>query len=337
MKKALIWGAGNKLYEHWLAIKMSFDIVGIIDSDTRKQGTHFGDFIIGDKSLLDSLNYDYILIVPNEHKFEIISELSEMKDYQNKILPYFGYKNNMEYSSFLTKRGVQIIGTKGKHPFKCYLKNSSDFEIFEDIFLKDVYSFSGWGKYVVFDIGMNIGLAAIYFASQEIVEHVYAFEPFFPTYNQALENIKINDALVKEKITTFQVALSNYNGEYAFKYMKDHPGGMSILGNSAESYNGEDTCRASIANAAETLEPLLDKHTSNKIVLKIDTEGSEYDILYILEDHGLLNRINIFIIETHGLHVREIQEIMQRNRFTFFQQYSTGVPELGMMYAVRDR
>lgn len=74
-----------------------------------------------------------------------------------------------------------------------YIFDGDGILIVEEIFKNDEYNFDIGGPAVVIDIGMHIGLASLYFAARDDVEGVYGFEPFKPTFEQAMFNFKINE------------------------------------------------------------------------------------------------------------------------------------------------
>ena len=61
---------------------------------------------------------------------------------------------------------------------------------------------------IVIDIGMNVGIASLFFATLPHVEKVYAFEPFKAPYLRAMDNFKLNPAL-SAKIQAYNFGLSN--------------------------------------------------------------------------------------------------------------------------------
>lgn len=163
---------------------------------------------------------------------------------------------------------------------KIYSKTISDACIISEVFKKNIYGFIPNNKEtIVVDIGMNIGAVPLYFAGNKNVKKIYGFEPFFETYNQALENIRLNDQYIRDKIKTFNVALSNCNEKRKISYNAEFSGGNTILWG-----NGKNITEIEVKKASEVIKPILDENKDKFIVFKIDCEGSEYDIFESLEE-----------------------------------------------------
>ena len=63
------------------------------------------------------------------------------------------------------------------------------------VLINNEYNFSINEPYVMIDIGYNIGITSLIFAQNENIKQIYGFEPFKPTYNNALENLSQNPLL----------------------------------------------------------------------------------------------------------------------------------------------
>ena len=67
-----------------------------------------------------------------------------------------------------------------------------------EILVDEVYSFDCTGDAIVIDIGMNRGIASLYFAAKDNILNVYAFEPFGPTRALAQRNLELNPELARK-------------------------------------------------------------------------------------------------------------------------------------------
>ncbi len=216
------------------------------------------------------------------------------------------------------------------------MKNGSDFVVFREVFMSGVYRIIYKAPCAVVDIGMNIGLATLFLARNEYVKKVYGFEPFTQTYNQAEKNISLNDCEIKDKITLYNVALSNTNREATYLYEADNPGGMRIAkGSRTVGEEHPDAAPVKIRDAGETLLPIFNSCEDMNIILKSDCEGSEYDIFYSLEKKDLLKRIRCIMMETHDGRQSEIEAMLSDKGFVVFSEFIGGKYEIGMLYAVR--
>ena len=239
-----------------------------------------------------------------------------------------------DYSAKLLNNGFEIIKT----PNKIVIKNDSitiigtgDNALWTTygVLCEECYGVSSQDNYVVVDIGLNIGVAALYFAQDAKITHIYGFEPFKKTYHQALVNLKNNEHLA-EKIKTYNFGLGDKNKEITISYNSDMPGSMSTVVDTYAGTGSPETIQ--VKDVAEVLVPLIEKH-SERILVKIDCEGSETEILTRLEETKLLASIDIILMEWHFHPPGELLDILKRNMFiAFFEHVVTN--ELGFIRAI---
>lgn len=122
----------------------------------------------------------------------------------------------------------------------------------------------------VLDIGAQSGafsLLAQYFSNAVF----HSFEPDPVNYECLIENININKI---NNVVPYQMALSSESGEGILNVYDSHRG-LNTLGTNLLRFNEENTQKIKIK--IETIDNLfLDKKID---LIKIDTEGAEYDIL----------------------------------------------------------
>ena len=205
-----------------------------------------------------------------------------------------------------TKKGQKefIVFKKTLYPFKI-LKGES-YPIFD--FITKPKN--------IFDIGANIGAASFFFAEHYPESKIYAFEPsstILPILRKNLNKYKnvsiINKAAkdVTKKNSKLFIDSHNYDGSSLYTeymYSNDlHINNFEIV----ETVNIADFC--------------LQKKIKQIDILKIDAEGSEYDIIHSLnnslfeisviycESHNPQNhiRINAFLEKTHKI-VKDYQK-----------------------------
>lgn len=209
--------------------------------------------------------------------------------------------------------------------------------IVEEIFKQEEYCFDCGGPTVVIDIGMNIGLASLYFASREDVHDVYGFEPFRPTYEQALFNFRINPGYAG-KIHPCCYGLGSEDKVLALEYYARTPGRMSTVKTIDEIHPsrnyGTTTETVQIRNAADDIRLIAERHRDKKILVKCDTEGSEKEIFENLQEKGVLKDIDMIIVEYHFSYDVCLQDIFRKSGFVFFKQ-KTAVHELGESGVIR--
>ena len=195
--------------------------------------------------------------------------------------------------------------------------------IVEEIFKNDEYNFDIGEQSVVIDIGMNIGFASLYFASRDDVKAVYGFEPFGPTFEQAIFNFKINEKLAK-KIHPHNYGLGDKDKELTLEYYSKAPGRMSTVKSIDEIPHSRKyptkTETVTIKDARKDISAIIEQNKDTKIVIKCDTEGSEKEIFESLDSIGVLKDIDVIMLEYHFSYDKPTEEILKRNGFVFFKQ-----------------
>jgi FkbM family methyltransferase len=211
-----------------------------------------------------------------------------------------------------------------------------------EIFLNHDYEVFTNRECILLDVGMNFGTTALYFAHKSNVKNVYSFEPFAPTCQEAIRNIRLNSAL-ECKITVYPFGLGLKNETIEVLYDKRVAGGMSTVLN---RFDGSDPIykreravleKLEVRNAFEALNPLVGQHSSEKIILKVDTEGAEFEIFKALDEGGLLRRIDVVMLEYHFRSPQELEDRLTSNGFFVFYkgQHKKG-EKTGVMTAIRN-
>jgi FkbM family methyltransferase len=196
------------------------------------------------------------------------------------------------------------------------------------IFIEECYAFLSKNKFIVYDIGFNIGCAALYFSLCDHIKHIYAFEPFLPTWRQGMANLAANEKLAA-KITPFNFGLGGRDEILFRDYNAYASGSMSSVINRFEAKGRVE--KIVIKKATDVLRPLFASH-SEHIFLKIDCEGAERDIVQNLAHEGLLADVSALVMEWHFTHPKDIVELLKENNFFVFFNHT--VPDkLGMIHA----
>ena len=336
-KNVVVYGFGGCFRKYEDIIQSEYNIVAIADRDRKKWG-NFREIPIIDPHRINDYRYDFLLVVLETYDYGLTAELVELGVRMDSIKPFFrpGYLKWGDYTASIiqlgSNYGIKIDINEG---ITFVLRTKTDLVVFDEIYLDNDYRVLAQGKITVIDIGMNVGLASLYYAQYENVEMVYGFEAFSSTYEIASDNISRNSDTIRNKIKTYNYALSNYNGEKILEYITDEPGNMDILHNNKNNTSREMICeKVDIKDAAEVLKPIVDYRGNNKILLKCDCEGSEYDIFNSMEKTGIIESISVFVIETHLGRGEEIVSILAKNGFNVFAPVSRD-GRLGMIYACR--
>jgi FkbM family methyltransferase len=241
-------------------------------------------------------------------KKNVIPDKKEsMDDILNK------YKDSFEQSGYdlsiqnnlinITGNGLQIFG-----------ESANTFWTAQDVLCKGDYDFTSKNDFVMIDVGLNIGITTLSMARYPNIIKIYGYEPFVPTFKMALRNVNANPIL-NNKIEIFCFGLGDKNQVLKMNYNPDLPGAMSSVKNNFEKCEQVEIIQ--IKKASEVISEILQKH-KEKIFLKIDCEGAEYEI--IEGKTGLLRKIAILVMEWHFKNPVDLVEIMSNNGFVVFNK-----------------
>ena len=160
---------------------------------------------------------------------------------------------------------------------------------------------------VMWDIGMNIGLASLYFATKDDVV-VVGHEPLQKTYQLALENSMLNPELSK-KIAVFNYGIGGSDRIEIVEYCHEYKGSVGIRGlvgdaNLRRTILGIDEKSTEFSKddlmmrkASDVLESIRSAYPGLPVVAKIDCEGAEYEIIDSLYHGGKLTDIEAIMME----------------------------------------
>jgi len=224
-----------------------------------------------------------------------------------------------------------------KHGKKLKLQiNSFDgWSAFYEILFKDMYEALFAEDAVVVDVGMNVGTASLFFASHDNVKKVYGFEPISSSCTVAETNFKLNE--IGSKIQFTCAALGK--GEKMIQIPKAFSGSVGasvtdfVMEQIHQPSDFKSTIDVLVKDASTVIIEIMEKHTE-KIFLKLDCEGAEYEIIDDLFEQGLLSKISFIIIEWHYKGKRVLVEKLTQAGFNLFvPDLSVGIP-VGLIYGV---
>ncbi len=137
----------------------------------------------------------------------------------------------------------------------------------------------------IIDIGGHIGLFALYCNQLTKTGKIFSFEPIKENYDMFLENIKINTL---ENIIPHNLAVTKTEGNIPI-YLNNDESGHSIFEKNTKVVNVEST----------SLKKIFDVNNIKRCdLLKLDCEGSEYEIIESLPEE-YFKKIDKIIIEYH--------------------------------------
>jgi FkbM family methyltransferase len=216
-----------------------------------------------------------------------------------------------------------------------YVESSEEFFIIKEVFIEKEYNLLSNENFVVFDIGMNIGISSLFFGLNKKVTQIYSFEPVETTYNQALYNLDLNPTIAN-KIQAFNFGLGGSTRVEKVLYNSQVKGncGIRLESSLVIDKNNSKEIDITIKNVSEVLPELLAQHTGLKKVFKIDCEGAEYEIIQKLSEGQLLTEIDILLIEWHDKGATILEELLVANNFKVISRHLTSIT--GMIYAFKN-
>ena len=188
----------------------------------------------------------------------------------------------------------------------CSIKDdpSAWFTMYE-IFLQEIYKNINIQKDdIVVDVGGHYGFFDLYCLDNG-ASHVYAFEPSRKTFDVLCKNLKN-----KNNVTKINMALSDKNGEKEFIHV-----GSSAVHSFYESFNTHESNDVNmglkIKEKVKTIsfDSFIKNYSIDRIdVLKLDCEGSEWDILPTISDDFLKRKVRKIVMEVHDFHETNDEE-----------------------------
>jgi FkbM family methyltransferase len=215
--------------------------------------------------------------------------------------------------------------------------NPQELEFIYEIHALEEYGISGLGNVVVWDIGANVGFTSLYFAAQDFVKAVAAYEPFPKTVAKAIDNFDLNPA-ISSKIAIYNAAIGEASGKGTWEYSPLYAGstGADGLPDFLRATAKIERVDIRIESAVAVLNEIRSKYATFPLLIKIDAEGAEYGIIASLAEFGLLDQhVAAIVIETHQGRGREILPFLENAGFVSVF-HGLGAP-LGLIYGVNKR
>lgn len=346
--KTLVFGCGKYYELKKKAIKG--EIIGFVDN-YRKEKCYEG-VKIHRLFELRNMNFDAIYVMAGRRFFpEMVYALLEMGVEREKIVIGQNLSPKIEEESFLSGSKIFIIDDKNKLSYSDGIKTVS-FRTYDELNgILDVFEYGAYDyvsskeKFVVVDIGMNIGAASLYFAYRDEVTKVYSYEPFQPTYLDAVYNVEKNKSIA-EKIVLRNLGMDDVETDREIEYNSGMTCGMStdVYTTNAVAkqyqdwglYQQEDSRAETVhlVKASKEIGKIMAENACNPIILKIDCEGAEERILQDLSESGFLKRVYMIMLEWHYKNNDAIGKVLRQNQFAFFSFPKER--NMGMIYAVKE-
>ncbi len=178
--------------------------------------------------------------------------------------------------------------------------------VFKEIFMTDVYEIDTLvqqlpEKPVIIDIGANVGFFGIQLLSKIETGTIYAYEPMPANVEMLRETMNRNPRLAK-CLTIHQRAVTGKPVE-TVDLFAEAEGDSQVVASVFSGFNDNNTHRLTVP--AITLGDIIRQNNLQQIdLLKLDCEGSEYDIIYNT-DPALIQRITRMAVEVHDLDTKQ--------------------------------
>ncbi|KJD35930.1 hypothetical protein PW52_09415 [Tamlana sedimentorum] len=217
-----------------------------------------------------------------------------------------------------------------------YVESEEEFHILNEIFVRNDYDFITDSKSILIDIGANIGITSLFFSRLDFVDKIYAFEPVKDTFEQAQYNFRLNDKI--QKITTIKnIGLGKNSRKELFLFDKNCKGNTGLRGKSSPSYQNNISAKereVQIESATFEIGSIISEHSNRKVIVKMDCEGGEYEILEDLYQSGMINKIDVLLLEWHDKGSKIIEDMLINSGFDYFSRHYDALT--GMIYAFKN-
>ena len=275
-------------------VRIDFDIPRQAAQNVEFRAYSFGrtDLLLGIKREVYDASGKIVFSDPE------LFDASSLDDIASQELNFV--EKNLAALSILRRRGARLFidahGVRASfNGAEVFISNEEDFQLFDEVFFSNSYGAELSGGLVVADVGMNVGFAALKFASCHEVVEVHGFEPFAAPFDRAFNNFALNPGL-KPKIFPCKFGLYDQDLSLTVGYDPEHTIGTSIHGGVAK-----ETVTIELRDAASVLGPIIESAKARGLafLLKLDCEGSEFPIFESLEKANLLQEIDVILMEWH--------------------------------------
>ncbi len=281
-------------------------------------------------------------------KGDIVSFPEYEKRFSKKQITMFGQHGEL-LLKFIKAKNISFESDKSSEEkivvqcndktIRLHALGYDNLKVAEEIFIDRLYEFSSPSEYVVCDVGMNVGAAALFFASYDNVKKVYGYEPFPGTFELAQKNISLNPQL-KHKIEPFDFGVGKTDQE-----LQVPAGEQGFLGGTTTDFmieqlpgsQNRELTEVKIRGICGVIKQVKNLHAGVKLILKLDCEGAEYDIVGRLAEADMLHEIDVFMIEYHFLGKRLLLDALQPAGFHILSPGSEDINPFGMLYAISSK
>jgi len=281
------------------------------------------------KRFLYQLGYVVYKLKPETYTVQVYGErvaiLKKSQSFIKKIKSKYPQTSITPY-----KEGYKVTISS----YSYYITSAEELFILKEIWVDDCYNFDSNRTCVVIDIGMNVGIASLHFASKNNVSKVYSYEPVTPTFKQGIINFDLNKTL-KTKIDAFNFGLGIKNETLQLTFNPNYKGSVGKTEATSIIQDGQNnqTVTAEIRDIEPIFRTIISEHTNESLILKMDCEGAEFELIPKLDALGFLNRFDIIMMEYHNADSKILSDLFFKNGFSILKKVATDT--LGMIYAFK--
>lgn len=201
-------------------------------------------------------------------------------------------------------------------PFSLELRDRSrvqlsepyDLKTFWQVYLHRCYSVCKTDRNII-DAGANIGLFVLYAARQAPTATILAIEPFPATFERLVRAVREHG--LSNRVQCLNSALCGSEGLRVMK-QTNQPSQMQRV--------AKENVEGGIPVTARTLSSIIDGVKDEIDLLKVDIEGSEYEVLLnTANDH--LRRVRRMVLEYHG----DVEPYTRAQLFSYLAAAGFGV------------
>lgn len=211
------------------------------------------------------------------------------------------------------------------------------FQVFKEIFMADVYNIGALVRVlpdnpVVIDIGANAGFFDILLLSKIKNAQIYAYEPLSSNIER-MRAVARSNRMFNNCVTINPFAVTGISSEMLRLYAQDTEDSQ-VVASTLKSFNTDNT-KAFYVPAISLSEILAGITQPNVDLLKMDCEGSEYEIVWNTPPN-VLRRIERMLIEVHDIdnqhNIQQFSQYLSQLRYDV-----TYAPINGFCYALEAR
>ena len=175
------------------------------------------------------------------------------------------------------------------------------YQVFKEIFMEDFYEAEKLmaklpSNPAIVDVGANAGFFNVLLFSKLKTARVFAYEPLPSNIELFKKTIDRNPGM--KNIQLIQAAVTGISKESIELFTEDTEDN-TVVSSIFSSFNKLNQKKISVP--AQSLTSILEKNGLEKVdLLKLDCEGSEYDIIYNT-DAAVLKKADIMVIEVHQI------------------------------------